>query len=162
MVARSSKKSRRVGIHEALRSLPVFDDVYLQMQAHNLELVDGLLMEMEQSLLNEYIETESTPVQQGLFVSAISQLWIFGVYELLRTWRQRAREVLTFGEEAQKLSEQERKERISEKRRKFREAAKFAYGSETQHVKSRGQQMTKSFLVLSKWLFTVLSVSFEG
>src|SRR5262249_10517237 len=65
-----------------------------------------------------------------------SQLWIFGVYELLRTWRQRAREVLTFGEEVQKLSEQERKERISEKRRKFQVAAKFAYGSETHHVKS--------------------------
>ncbi|MCI0623131.1 MAG: hypothetical protein L0387_15990 [Acidobacteria bacterium] len=116
--------------------MPAFDDVYLQMQAHNLELVDGLLMDMEQNLLSEYIETESTPVQQALFVSAISQLWIFGVYELLRTWRQRSREVLTFGEEVQKLSERERKERISEKRRKFQEAAKFAYGSETHHVKS--------------------------
>lgn len=41
---------------------------------------------IEVDLWREYIETDSTPLQSMIFVSAISQLWIFGLYELLRTW----------------------------------------------------------------------------
>ncbi len=41
----------------------------------------------------EYIEIERTPAQQAMFVSAQSQLWIFALYELLGTWRQRIRKL---------------------------------------------------------------------
>ena len=63
----------------------------------------------------EYIETERTPLQTAVFASALSQLWIFGLYELLRTWRQRAREVIRFAEELRALTGAERKRRIVEK-----------------------------------------------
>src|SRR5882672_7151262 len=81
----------------ALHAMPLLgDDMYLRMQALNLGVVDEFLMQAESDLLREYIEIESTPVPSAIFVSALTQLWVFGVYELLRTWRQRVREVMTF------------------------------------------------------------------
>ena len=46
-------------------------------------------------------------------VSALSQLWIFGLYELLRTWRQRVRQVIEFTCELAPLNKNDREERIS-------------------------------------------------
>jgi hypothetical protein len=81
----------------ALQSLPLLgDDLYLRMQAMNLGVVDRFLVDVELQLLQEYEQLERTPMASATFVSALSQLWIFGVYELLRTWRQRVGDVLDF------------------------------------------------------------------
>jgi len=80
-------------IHRMFRELPLFDDVYLNMQAMNIAMIDTFITEQEYALLREYIEIEKTPTQQALFVSAQSQMWIFALYELLRTWSQRARKL---------------------------------------------------------------------
>jgi hypothetical protein len=83
----------------ALQSLPLLgDDLYLRMQAMNLGVVDRFLVHVELQLLQEYEQLERTPMASATFVSALSQLWIFGVYELLRTWRQRLGDVLKFVE----------------------------------------------------------------
>jgi len=70
------------------------DDPYLGMQALNLSIVDQFLMGLEYDTLQKLNDQESTPVPEATFLSAISQMWIFAAYELLRTWRQRAKEVL--------------------------------------------------------------------
>ena len=72
----------------------LFDELYLHMQAMNVALVDQYLLDLERDLWREYIETERTPVASAHFVSALSQMWIFSTYELLRTWRQRIRELI--------------------------------------------------------------------
>jgi hypothetical protein len=64
------------------------------MQAQNVAMVDGYLRELETDLLREYIELERTPVPSTLFVAALSQMWVFAIYELLRTWRQMTREIV--------------------------------------------------------------------
>lgn len=76
----------------------MFDDMFLSMQAMNISMVDGFITEQEYALLAEYIEIEKTPTQSALFVSAQSQMWIFALYELLRTWKQRARKLRTWKE----------------------------------------------------------------
>jgi hypothetical protein len=48
------------------------------------------------SILRKPFEIEKTPTQQALFVFAQSQMWIFALYELLRTWFQRARKLKTW------------------------------------------------------------------
>jgi len=94
-----------------LRKLPLFEsDFYLGMQATNLEIVDGILRDMERKLLRDYMEQERTPIPDTLIVSALSQLWIFGLYELLRTWRSRAQSVLSF---ADRLAEAGRSKRLA-------------------------------------------------
>lgn len=83
---------------EALGDLPLFDDMYLRMQAQNIAMVNAHLINLEHDMYGKYMETDRTPVPEALFTSAISQMWIFSLYELLRTWRQRLQEVLRHAE----------------------------------------------------------------
>src|SRR5258706_2878011 len=84
----------RTTIRDALSSLPLFDDIYLKMQATNLDVVDDFLEQQEHQLLEELFEQERTPIPITVFVTALSQMWGFAVYELMRTWRQRVRDSL--------------------------------------------------------------------
>ena len=94
----------------------------------NLEMVDVELRELEQHLLSVYIEEERTPVPQALFVSALSQLWILGLYELLRTWRQRVTELIAFSDSLSGLDDQEKNERLEELRRKHEKESGYKDG----------------------------------
>jgi hypothetical protein len=77
-----------------LWKLPLFDDVYFSMQGQNVMLINVYLLDVETDVLNEYYRLERTPVQSMTFLSAISQMWIFSVYELLRTFRQAVRDIM--------------------------------------------------------------------
>lgn len=69
-------------------------DVYLRMQAFNLSIVDQFIMKLEYGTLQKLHDEEATPVPEMAFLSAQSQMWIFAAYEVLRTWRERAKDVL--------------------------------------------------------------------
>ncbi|MHA6264453.1 hypothetical protein ACXYMO_14710 [Arenibacterium sp. CAU 1754] len=76
-------------------SIPLCDDLWLGMQARNIAFVDfTVLRGIESEAAQAYIERERTPTDVLLPLSALSQMWIFSVYEFLRTWRQRARNIL--------------------------------------------------------------------
>jgi hypothetical protein len=83
-----------ISFDELLWKLPLFDDLFLSMQGQNVMLIDLYLRELERDLLRELVEIERTPMPATLIVSALSQMWIFAVYELLRTWRQRIRDLM--------------------------------------------------------------------
>ena len=118
-----SDEAPEIGLAEALRSLPLFTDPYLNMQAINLDLVDQFLVEQEAQLLQEYFEQERTPFPATMFVSAFCQLWIFGLYELLRTWRQRGREIVRWSREFHALSPGDRPARMANKRAEIEKRA---------------------------------------
>lgn len=102
---------------EGLQALPVIsDDVYLRLQAFNLGLVDALLNDWEHTLISEYHEQESTPTSTAGTVGSVGQLWVFGLYELLRTWRQRGRELLAFADGLGGLDAEARQNRLAAKR----------------------------------------------
>ena len=69
------------------------DDPFLSGQAFNLAIVDKWLMELEGSLQHKLITEDQTPTPEIVFLSAQTQMWIFAVYELLRTWRKRAKDM---------------------------------------------------------------------
>jgi len=81
-------------ILSVLESIPLFDSLYLRMQATNIELVDGMIEGMEIDLAREMAMEDRTPIPSVAAVSAVSQMWVFAVYELLRTWRQRVGDLL--------------------------------------------------------------------
>lgn len=84
---------------EVLKTLPLFkDDVFLRMQAHNIAMVNDHILNFEQDMFQKFIENDRAPIPEMLFTSAISQMWIFSLYELLRTWRQQVREILVHRE----------------------------------------------------------------
>lgn len=111
------------------RTLPLVEDLYLGMQAINLDIVDVVLEDEELALLRRYIEIERTPLPETLFVSALSQLWIFGLYELLRTWRQRVDDVLRFVKTYQSRPSGQRTSYLLEKRRKVKRLRRHALQS---------------------------------
>lgn len=133
MVSKNFDENTSIPIEEALLSLPLFDNIYLRMQALNLALVDEFLMGLEQQLLDEYIELERTPVQSALFVSARSQLWLFGLYDLLRTWRQKTREIMLFINELDSLSDSERENRILKQKQRIEKSSPHMEGADSMH-----------------------------
>lgn len=74
------------------------DDPYLRMQVTNLVLVDSFCMSLETRLRRKFIEEDSTPVADATFLAAQSQMWLFAAYEILRTWRQRAKDVIKWAD----------------------------------------------------------------
>jgi hypothetical protein len=84
-----------IGLRQALCSLQFFgDDPYLSVQATNIDIVDRFIMQLEYDVLRRLHQDERTPGPEAAFLSAQSQMWIFAVYELLRTWRQRATDMI--------------------------------------------------------------------
>lgn len=116
-----------ISLIKAIQSLPLMnDDPYLYMQVMNLGVVDDFLLDLERQLLREYMETERTPTPDAIFVSALSQMWIFAVYELLRTWRQRCRELFEFYEHLDKLTGSRREAYITAKKEKLQKSSPYS------------------------------------
>jgi hypothetical protein len=83
----------------ALRSLSLLgDDPYLSMQVTNVAIVDDFLVQVEAQAAREHIKNDRVPIDQLTFLSAQTQMWLFAMYELLRTWRQRVSEALKLEE----------------------------------------------------------------
>ena len=85
----------------------------------NIAVSDQALRNWEAALIREYLEADRTPMESAMFVSAFSQLWLFGLYELLRTWRERANEILDFVDDTKDLPQQEMEGKQSEKRKQI-------------------------------------------
>lgn len=81
-----------------LRSLYLLDrDPYLRMQAFNLSMVDQFVMGLESKIRRALLEEDRTP-PEAMFLSAISQMWIYAAYELLRTWLERGKEIIKWSQ----------------------------------------------------------------
>lgn len=87
------------------RNISLFDDMFLNMQAMNIAVVDRFITQIEYDLLRKYFGIVRTPTDSAVFVSAQSQMWIFAVYELLRTWWARVIKLMKWKNEG-KLDEQ--------------------------------------------------------
>ena len=82
----------------ALRSLELLrGEMYLSLQVTNLTVIDQFIMGVEHHTLQEYFRTDKTP-PETMFLNAQSQMWIFAAYELLRTWRARAKDIIMWAE----------------------------------------------------------------
>lgn len=87
------EKIEDMALFRALTSLYILgEDMFLRMQANNLQLVDKFTTDLEYQTLRELITEERTPATAH-FLSAQSQMWIFAAYELLRTWQERCRKI---------------------------------------------------------------------
>lgn len=111
----------------ALQALPVLgEDLYLGMQAMNLGLVDGFLEDLETQVLQEYMERERTPSESASFLSALSQVWLFGLYEVLRTWRQRVQELVRLSDGLAVLPAEEGRTRLDQELERARSTSLYS------------------------------------
>lgn len=110
-------------LNETLRSLPlVEDDHYIGMQATNLAIVEAMLQPMEEDLAGDYWVNERVPIDKFMSVSALTQLWVLGVYEFLRTWRQWVEDVLARCAALDELDPLARASAIERERHRLRQA----------------------------------------
>jgi len=113
---------RKKSLYKTLDSLPLFRNLYLNMQAQNIGIVDNLLVQMEAELWREYMDTEKTPFPSIMVVSALSEMWIFALYELLRTWKQMVNELIKYHEQIEIIRNdsefEEKKKQISTAKKK--------------------------------------------
>jgi hypothetical protein len=80
------------------RSLLLFDSPDLSLQSINVCIVDQFITQLEYKLLKAKFDEERTAIDQAIFVTAQSHMWIFAVYELFRTWRDHAKNILKWSE----------------------------------------------------------------
>lgn len=73
------------------------DDPYLSMQASNVGAIDNFLNGLEDQVLQEFGEEDGTPTT-AFFLQAQTQMWIFALYELVRTWRARAQDMINWSD----------------------------------------------------------------
>jgi len=83
---------------DALLGLTAFgSDRNLVTQAVNLATVDPFIMGLELEYHRHYYEGEAN-AQEERFLAAQSQMWIFAAYELMRTWKDKAKGYITAAE----------------------------------------------------------------
>jgi hypothetical protein len=88
--------------------VPLCDDLWLGMQIRNIALVDmAIIRKMETDMLNRYFELDRTPPEL-MVLSGISQMWVFSLYEFLRTWRQKAKHIIKVADEYETVQPRKR------------------------------------------------------
>jgi len=117
-------------LHQWVSTIPLCDDVFLGMQAQNIALVDLMVIRsMEAQLLQAYYDNDDRlPIDVGMLVGAISQMWIYYLYEFMRTWRQRAQEIIA-------ASEEHERQETAEKNAKARTEQRAALEGRRKHIR---------------------------
>jgi hypothetical protein len=105
-------REKNFNLHTWFATIPMTDDVYLGLQAQNLARVEmSVVRRYESKALDEQHADPGSfqgPIYRELM--ALSQMWVFGVYEFLRTWRQRATELIGFEDTLNSLATQEERD----------------------------------------------------
>jgi hypothetical protein len=85
-------------LYDALMGVAGFgENPYLATQARQLCLVDNMLNDLEQDVLARRLD-DDPPRGAIATLAALSPMWIYSAYELMRTWRQRCEEVVKLAE----------------------------------------------------------------
>lgn len=73
-------------------------DLAMQSQAFNLATVDKFIMALEMDYLRNRTGEHPREPSNGLFLNAQTEMWLFAAYELLRSWRERAKLAIKLAE----------------------------------------------------------------
>lgn len=86
-------------------AVPLCEDVWLGMQLRNIAIVDlVVLREIEQQAVQSYFEHDRVDGNTLMLLSATSQMWVFSLYEFMRTWRSKAKHILKTAAEYETVS----------------------------------------------------------
>jgi hypothetical protein len=91
------------------RNIPLCDDVWLGTQAQHIAAVEiGIVRPLELHTARKLFQEESA-TDLLLALNGVSQMWLFSLYEFLRTWRQRAKQLLKLADQYAKTKPAKRK-----------------------------------------------------
>jgi hypothetical protein len=96
-------------------TIPLCDDLWLQMQAQNIAVVDiAIIREMELQALRVHAQEERTLLELLMALSALSQMWVFSLYEFLRTWRRRAQQIMEIADQYARTKPEKKKKYLAQ------------------------------------------------
>jgi hypothetical protein len=101
-------REKNFNLHTWFATIPMTDDLYLGMQAQNIARVEMAVLRLWESYVLDECRADPGDVQGPKYreLMALSQMWVFGLYEFLRTWRERAKKLMDFEDELNKLATQ--------------------------------------------------------
>jgi hypothetical protein len=101
-------REKDFNLHTWFATIPMTDDVYLGMQAQNVARVEMKVLRLWESYVLDEQRADPGNVQGPKYreLMGLSQMWVFGLYEFLRTWRERAKRLMDFKDELKKLATQ--------------------------------------------------------
>lgn len=145
-------------------AIPLCDDLWLGMQLRNIATVDlSVIRHMESEILERYYELEKTP-PEIIVLSGISQMWIFSLYEFLRTWRQKAKHIIKTADEYQTVKPRKREKflqqviEVAEGRHRFVRSAPQFYIHQLQQIpNAEFVRAVKDYFAKTEELFTEVS-----
>ena len=80
-------------------SIPLCDDIWLGMQAQHIAAVEIAIIRPLELHTARKIFNEERYVDVMMALNGVSQMWLFALYEFLRTWRQRATQLLQLADQ---------------------------------------------------------------
>jgi hypothetical protein len=145
-------------------AIPLCDDLWLGMQLRNIAVVDlSILRPMEAEMLELYYEHERTP-PEIMVLSGISQMWVFSLYEFLRTWRQKAKHIIKVADEYETVHPRKREKflkgvlGVAEGRHKFVQKVPRFYLHQLAKISDADfVASVKDYLAKTEDLFTSIS-----
>jgi hypothetical protein len=131
-MAEDKVRAKDFNLHTWVATIPMTDDLYLGLQAKNIARVEMSIMRRWESEALDEQEGDPGNYQGPKYreLLVLSQMWVFGLYEFQRTWRQRARLLIQFEEKYNELATQEErdaylKEIVEKAKNKARLATRF-------------------------------------
>jgi hypothetical protein len=83
------------------------------MQAQNVAVVDMMVLRhIERDIIERFYKEDRMPYDLVSLLSGLSQMWIYYLYEFFRTWRQRARALISASEQYEGLPTEAEKEQL--------------------------------------------------
>jgi hypothetical protein len=116
--------------------IPLGDDLWLGMQCRNIAIVDQLFIRpLGPQAIQAYGKDDRTPGELLVPLSALSQMWVFSLYEWLRTWRSRADQLIDLADQHSRTKPQKKSKLIKSyvaaaKRRERHTSGMLTYHSE--------------------------------
>ncbi|GAB9084649.1 hypothetical protein [Bradyrhizobium diazoefficiens] len=145
-------------------AVPLCDDLWLGMQLRNIAVVDlSIIRPMEAEILELWYQTERTP-PEIMMLTGISQMWLFSLYEFLRTWRQKAKHIIKVADEYETVQPRKREKflkgilDVAESKHKFVQRVPRFYVGQLQKIPNADfVKSVRDYLANTEELFTHIS-----
>jgi hypothetical protein len=102
-------REKDFNLHTWFATIPMTDNVYLGVQAQNMARVEKSVLRLWESKVLDEQRADPGNLHGPKYreLMGLGQMWVFGLYESLRTWRERAKKLIDFENELNKLTTRE-------------------------------------------------------
>jgi hypothetical protein len=115
-------------------AIPLCDDLWLGMKARNIAIIDqGYLRPLELEVLQEMGRNDTVPLHLSMALGGLSEMWVFYLYEFLRTWRKKAEQIIKLADQYERTKPAKRAKLNAANVEAAKGKEKFTHGAISSH-----------------------------